>query len=77
MTRWSGENPTEQAHRGQAGLLRKFEDKVDPDGVLPPNERLRRAEAARRAHMVSLAFKSSRARSRGKDAAEVDGPDAV
>jgi hypothetical protein len=61
-TRWSRENPKANAERGQAGLLAKFEDKVDPDRTLPEAERTRRAEAARRAHMQRLAFQSSKAR---------------
>lgn len=76
LTRWSRENPSEQAARGQAGLLARFEREVDPDRALTSAERHRRAEAARRAHMVALAFRSSRARSRG-EAPEIDGPDAA
>ena len=66
LTRWSKEHPSEQGRVGQAGLLAKFEAEVDPDGVLPAAERLRRAEALRRAHMTLLALKSSRARGRRK-----------
>lgn len=61
-TRWSREDSSVQARRGQAGLTAKFEREVDPDGALPPAERARRVEAARRAHMQTLALKSSRAR---------------
>jgi hypothetical protein len=61
-TRWSQEDPAANAARGQAGLLRKFEDQVDPDRTLPEAERTRRAEAARRAHKQRLAFQSSKAR---------------
>ena len=63
LTRWSREDPAATAARGQAGLLAKFLDQVDPDRVLPEAERQRRAEAARRAHMQRLAFRSSKARS--------------
>jgi hypothetical protein len=62
LTRWSREDPAATAARGQAGLLAKFVDQVDPDRVLPEAERQRRAEAARRAHMQRLAFASSKAR---------------
>lgn len=65
LSRWANENPAANAARGQAGLLAKFEREVDPDGVLAPTERTRRAEAARRAHMVRLSFRSSRNRSQG------------
>ena len=61
-TRWSREDGKANAVRAQAGLLAKFVDQVDPDRVLPEAERQRRAEAARRAHMQRLAFRSSKAR---------------
>jgi len=40
----------------------RFERQVDPDGTLPPMERRRRAEHAKRAYMLSLALKSSQSR---------------
>jgi len=43
-------------------FLAKFEKEVDPDGKLPPEERRRRAEHARRAYMARLALKSAQAR---------------
>lgn len=60
--RWSKEDPKPTGPRGQAGLLAKFEREVDPTNELPPEERRRRAESARRAHMARLAFASSKAR---------------
>lgn len=65
LTRWSKEDPSANASRGQAGLMARFERQVDPNNELAPAERQRRAEAARKAHMLSLAFKSSKARSKG------------
>lgn len=65
LTRWSKEDPAPNAARGQAGLLARFERQVDPNNELQPAERQRRAEAARKAHMRTLAFRSSRARSKG------------
>ena len=62
FTRWSKEDPAATAARGQAGLLAKFVDQVDPDRVLPEAERQRRAEAARKAHMTRLAFRSAKVR---------------
>lgn len=62
LARWSQEDPTENAERGQRGLLDKFEQEVDPNNQLAPAERARRAEAARKAHMAGLALKSSQAR---------------
>ena len=42
----------------------RWEIQVDPDGILSPAERTRRAELARKAHYTSMAFKSARARGR-------------
>lgn len=51
-------------------FLRRFEDEVDPMRTLPPEERSRRALAARRLHMSRLALRSSIVRSkRRSDAA--------
>lgn len=74
-TRWSREDPTTNALRAQAGLLAKFEREVDPDATLPPVERARRAESARKAHMLRLALRSSQARRR--KAAQSGGADAA
>ena len=46
--------------------LDRFERVVDPDGVLPPQERAKRAEWARKAHKQRLALKSAAARQRRK-----------
>lgn len=48
---------------GTAAFLRKFEVQVDPNSQLPPAERARRAEHARKQYMAKLALKRSRARS--------------
>lgn len=61
-TRWSRESGDAQAERMQKGLAAKWERDVDPNGVLPPAERRRRAEAARRAHLKRAALASARAR---------------
>jgi hypothetical protein len=50
---------TEPARRAFA---ESFEKQVDPDGVLPLEERRRRAEQARKAYFTRLAFKSVQAR---------------
>ena len=42
--------------------LARFERQVDPDGALPPDERARRAEYARKSYMTNLCLKASRAR---------------
>jgi hypothetical protein len=46
-------------------MLDKFERQVDPDGVLAPAERARRAEHARKAHFKRMALKSAHVRRRG------------
>lgn len=56
--------------------LDRFEREVDPDGVLDPVERARRAEHARKAYFTRLALKSAKARRRSKElAAEADQAD--
>jgi hypothetical protein len=45
-------------YRMQQGLQAKFERKVDPEGKLSPQERAKRAEYARKAHMQRMALKS-------------------
>ena len=57
--RYDGRTVTQSA---RAAFATKFEDQVDPDRVLPPAERARRAEAARREHMTRLALASVKAR---------------
>lgn len=47
---------------GRDAFLARFEREVDPDGVMPVAERLRRAEHAKRAHMTRLALRSARTR---------------
>jgi hypothetical protein len=68
-TRWAKEDPAANAARGQAGLIARFEREVDPEGVLAPAERQRRAEALRRAHMGRMALAAAKAR-RTKQGAE-------
>lgn len=46
-----------------AAFLNRFAREVDPDGILSPEERARRAAHARTSYMQSLALKASRARS--------------
>ena len=47
---------------GHDAFMRRFEKDVDPDGVLAPDERARRATHARKAYMYGLALRASRAR---------------
>jgi hypothetical protein len=57
-------DPRETTRKAREAFAERFEREVDPDGVLPPAERARRAEAARRAYFTGLALRSSRARRR-------------
>jgi hypothetical protein len=43
-------------------LFAKFCDQVDPDGVLPKDERIRRAEYLRKAHMQRMSLAAAKAR---------------
>lgn len=47
-------------------MLDKFEHQVDPDGVLPPADRTRRAEHARKAYFARLALKSAQSRRKAR-----------
>ena len=51
----------------RSAFLIRFERQVDPDGVLAPAERERRAASARRAYFQRLALKSSTARRARRD----------
>jgi hypothetical protein len=55
-------DPRETTAKARETFLSRFEREVDPDGTLPEPERLRRAEAARKAYFASLAYKSAKAR---------------
>jgi hypothetical protein len=48
-------------------FLKRFENEIDPDGSLPPEERRQRAEHAKRAHMLQLARRSAAARRLGRN----------
>lgn len=63
--RWSRENPHDPAGplpRARKAFDARFEREVDPDGVLTPEERARRAGHARKAYFTRLALKSAQAR---------------
>lgn len=65
--RWAGTaDRTAATAPARAALEARFEREVDPDGLLPPGERIRRAEHARRAYYAHLALRSARARRRGE-----------
>lgn len=58
-------DPTSRTAPARQAFLARFEAEVDPDGVLPVEERRRRAEHARRAYYTRLALASVRARRKG------------
>lgn len=47
---------------GRAAFLARFEREVDPNGTLDPEERVRRAEHARRAYMAGLSLAGVKAK---------------
>lgn len=56
-------NDTRETTRAaREAFARRWEREVDPDGVLPEDERARRAEAAKRAHFQRMALRSAQAR---------------
>jgi hypothetical protein len=63
-TKWATTDAMEGTAAARAAFLERFELKVDPDGLLDPVERSRRASHARKAYFLELAYKSARARSR-------------
>lgn len=63
-TMLSRNDPREVTRAAREAFVSKFEREVDPDGVLPLDERLRRAEMARKAHYTRLAIASAQARRR-------------
>ena len=63
--------------KARAALMAKFELEVDPTGVLPPQERAKRAESARKAYFLRLALTSARARRARTVVAEGEAADVV
>ena len=55
-------DPRETTAKSRETFLSRFEIEVDPDGILCPEERLRRAEHAKKAYFARLALASARAR---------------
>lgn len=56
------EDPQARTKPGRDAFLKRFEDQVDPDRVLPEDERQRRAQHLRTAYMQDLAYKSAQKR---------------
>jgi hypothetical protein len=60
---WAREpDRTARTAKARRAFLAKFEAEVDPQGVLPAEERAFRAEHLRQAHMKRMALAASRAR---------------
>jgi hypothetical protein len=71
-TSWANTtDPSARTANARAAALERFERQVDPDGTLPPAERARRAEAARKAHFLGMARKSADSRRRKSETAEL------
>jgi hypothetical protein len=63
---WAKESdPTARTATARKAFMERFEREADPDGVLDPAERARRAEHLRRAYFTRLALASSKARKKG------------
>lgn len=59
----------------RAAQWQKYLDKVDPDGMLPDDERERRAQHARKADMLRLSLKAAQVRRKRREAQQrLDGP---
>ncbi|MGI8681956.1 MAG: hypothetical protein ACR2JO_07485 [Mycobacteriales bacterium] len=62
-TRWAhDDDPVGATVPARTAFLRRFETQVDPDGVLPPEVRARRADHAKSAYFLKLALASAKAR---------------
>ncbi len=62
-SKWANTSDTTAATApARRAFLDRFEREVDPDGTLPPAERARRAEHARKAYFTRLALASAKAR---------------
>ncbi|OKJ06798.1 hypothetical protein [Kitasatospora sp. CB01950] len=55
-------DPSSRTAKARAAAMARFEGEVDPDGVLTPEERLRRAEHARKAYFSRLALLAAQKR---------------
>ncbi|WP_445160798.1 hypothetical protein ACTXG5_21960 [Mycobacterium sp. Dal123C01] len=67
-TQWAKETNrtarTAAARGNSPSSLRYHEKQIDPDGLLLPAERRKRAESARKAYFADLALRSAKARRR-------------
>jgi hypothetical protein len=63
-------DPQAAMAKARAVFLASFEQQADPQGVLPPAERQRRAAQLRRAYFARLALASAKARRARQPAAK-------
>jgi hypothetical protein len=63
-------DPRQTTAKARQTFLARFEAEVDPEGILSPVERLRRAEQARKAHFARMALHSAKVRREKKEAAK-------
>lgn len=59
-------HPRETTAAARAAFLDRFEREADPDGLLPDNERARRATHLRKAYFTRLALASAKSRRQRK-----------
>jgi hypothetical protein len=62
LSRWSRSDGLTGTARARAAAFRRFELQVDPDFVLSPEERYRRAKQAERAFLGNISRRGSDAR---------------
>ena len=60
-------DPAARTANARKAFRDRFENEVDPDGILDPDERIRRAESARKAYFTRLALKSATSRRRANE----------
>ena len=68
---------TEATRAPRAAFLAGFEARADPESVLDPAERHKRARLLLRAHMAKLALESAKVRAKRKKAAKEPGDEAA
>jgi hypothetical protein len=66
LVKHSRHDPAEHMSKARDVFNARFEKEVDPEGILPAEERQRRAAYARQAYFQRLAMKSASARKRRK-----------
>jgi hypothetical protein len=58
----SRNDPVESTAKARATFLERFQREADPDGVLDPAERARRADHLLKAHMARMSLAASKAK---------------